>query len=67
MKPTQKAPEINQFINTTFGVDREKSITNDSCVMCKGDAATFRNALSQREFAISGLCQKCQDKVFGED
>lgn len=25
----------------------------------------FRDALSRREFEISGLCQKCQDKFFG--
>lgn len=26
----------------------------------------FRDALSKREFEISGLCQKCQDEMFGE-
>jgi len=25
----------------------------------------FRDALSRREFNISGMCQKCQDDVFG--
>lgn len=25
----------------------------------------FRDELSQREFRISGLCQKCQDEFFG--
>lgn len=27
----------------------------------------FRNEVSVREAGISGLCQKCQDEVFGED
>jgi hypothetical protein len=27
----------------------------------------FRNEKSLREFKISGLCQKCQDKTFGMD
>lgn len=27
----------------------------------------FRNEISMREFEISGLCQKCQDSVFGVD
>lgn len=25
----------------------------------------FRDDLSRKEFGISGLCQKCQDSVFG--
>lgn len=27
----------------------------------------FRDALSEREWGISGLCQSCQDAVFGKD
>jgi hypothetical protein len=27
----------------------------------------FRDALSKREYQISGLCQKCQDEMFGSD
>ena len=27
----------------------------------------FRNELSAREYAISGMCQACQDSVFGVD
>ena len=26
----------------------------------------FRDELSKKEFAISGLCQNCQDKMFGK-
>ena len=26
----------------------------------------FRDRLSAKEFGISGMCQKCQDEVFGE-
>lgn len=25
----------------------------------------FRDMLSEREYKISGLCQSCQDKIFG--
>ncbi len=25
----------------------------------------FRNDLSKKEYSISGMCQKCQDQVFG--
>jgi len=27
----------------------------------------FRNALSRKEFKISGMCQNCQDNIFGKD
>ena len=27
----------------------------------------FRDELSAKEYYISGMCQHCQDKVFGED
>lgn len=27
----------------------------------------FKDEISRREFSISGLCQKCQDKTFYED
>lgn len=27
----------------------------------------FKDRLSAREFRISGLCQKCQDKIFHSD
>lgn len=39
------------------------------CVTCgaKVDHTTFRNAISLREYAISGMCQGCQDSVFGFD
>lgn len=37
------------------------------CPSCgrKIDVEDFRDALSKREYKISGLCQTCQDKVFG--
>ena len=39
------------------------------CVACHApvDYSTFRNTISLREYALSGLCQKCQDSVFGPD
>ena len=37
------------------------------CPTCHGEIRPFRDALSKREFAISGMCQECQDSVFGGD
>lgn len=54
-----------------FGFDRREAITANRCVPppigCGGDASSFRDALSKKEFTISGLCQACQDKIFGVD
>lgn len=47
-----------------FGRSRTKSIVNAVCVACGGDATKFSDRLSKQEYLISGLCQKCQDKVF---
>lgn len=41
-----------------------ESLRKGSCVMCKDPAAGFKDDLSIKEYAISGLCQTCQDKVF---
>lgn len=39
------------------------------CPSCRTDilAGSFRNPISAKEYGISGLCQKCQDSVFGLD
>jgi predicted amidophosphoribosyltransferase len=52
--------------NAGFGeqVDRmEKGI----CTTCGEEVGEFRNSCSQREYNISGMCQKCQDRIFGKD
>lgn len=53
----------------TFGFDRRDSIQANHCVPppigCGKPALKFRDERSRREFAISGLCQKCQDAFFG--
>lgn len=39
---------------------------NGMCPSCKQkiNPDEFRDELSAKEYNISGLCQKCQDKVF---
>lgn len=32
---------------------------------CGQPVGPFRDELSAREYQISGLCQKCQDSIFG--
>lgn len=68
--PTKKNPELEaqlEELAKKMGspIGRIAAIKNDVCVSCQRPASSFRDALSQREFTISGLCQKCQDGVFG--
>lgn len=65
--PTEKAPEIDNLLTRLTGVSRRKAIHSNVCTGCGRPAHLFRDALSQKEFTISGLCQDCQDKVFVED
>ena len=61
--PTSKAPEIESFLEKIVP-GRLNSIKGNVCVFCKGSANEFTDALSRKEFSISGLCQNCQDEVF---
>lgn len=37
------------------------------CVFCQGAVTGFRDALSSKEYGISGMCQSCQDDFFTEE
>ena len=70
---TKKSEELEQVIKDMFGVDRRDLIRQGVCVAppigCGREniEEEFRNEISRREYTISGLCQRCQDEVFGED
>jgi len=68
-KPSPKSPEIEQFLEgqsmAMFSRSRLQCIRNNICVMCGNTAKIFRDAISKKEFTISGICQGCQDKTFG--
>ena len=65
--PTEKSDEVENVLSALFGGNRKTSITEKVCVSCGVDVKlnSFRDELSLREFHISGLCQTCQDGVFG--
>ena len=66
--PSKKHPLASLLLDTV--TNRTEAITNDCCVNppigCGGPATEFRTPLDAREFTISGLCQSCQDKIFGD-
>ena len=57
---------VDDFTKTSFGRSLSESQRQSICVVCGKPVGKFRDALSAREFEISGLCQDCQDNVFGK-
>ena len=66
--PSHKDTAIEAFLEKHYG--RTTAITSDVCIRkptgCEGPATEFKDELAKSEYALSGLCQKCQDKVFGK-
>lgn len=58
--PSEKHPAIESLLG-----DRRDCILNDLCNVCKLPAGDFKDALSEKEYTISGMCQECQDGIFG--
>ncbi len=61
---------MNKDIMRQAGLgDFVKSVESGKCPTCKQtiDVKTFTDALSLREFGISGMCQKCQNEIFKGD
>lgn len=58
---------MNKEILKAAGFEKEVKMVGQGCCPicnCLIDKEGFRDELSEKEFKISGLCQKCQDKVF---
>ena len=48
-----------------FGRKFTESRDKNVCVSCGENLTPFRDSTSKREWEISCMCQRCQDKVFG--
>lgn len=64
MKNPKIKAQLEAFTKRVFGRGREESIKKEICVTCGGPATSFKDELSIAEYAISGMCQTCQDEVF---
>lgn len=60
---TQLAAQIHGAIT---GKPTEERLKAGLCPMCggKADIDEFRDKTSRDEFALSGICQTCQDQIF---
>ena len=69
IQPSFKAPEMESALKSIFGVDRVQVISNGNCISCDEardiKATSFRDDESRKEYSISGMCQSCQDDLFG--
>lgn len=65
----EKHPQVDAFIQNLMGKNRTETIMNGHCMTCNNEfiADNFRDELSEKEYSISGMCQECQDNVFGGD
>lgn len=57
---------MDALLRTVFPEEMTKR-DGGKCPFCSKDIDIneFRDELSRKEFAISGLCQDCQDDTFG--
>ncbi len=66
--PSEKSPAVERMLTNLFGVNREEAILNEVCVAapvgCGKPVEGFRTDLTAREYEISGLCEKCQERYF---
>ena len=60
---------MNKKIMEAAGFGEEvKQVESGKCPFCSEvvDLNGFRDVVSRKEHLISGLCQSCQDEVFGK-
>ena len=56
---------MNKMLMQETGFEREVALVEQKrCPFCAQPIGPFCDALSEREYHISGLCQKCQDAFF---
>ena len=61
---SEKTPEMRKAIERFFP-GTAKAIAESKCPTCSQPIGEFRDPLSKNEYEISGMCQSCQDSVFG--
>ena len=55
---------LNNISSNMYGRTISESIDKQICVCCGNLATKFDDELSEKEYNINGLCQKCQNDVY---
>ncbi len=63
---SEKTPEMHNAIEKIFP-GTKAAIEEHKCPTCSQSIGKFSNAISEREYEISGMGPTCQDKTFGKD
>jgi len=59
----KKITELRQKLdNGDYGKNYTGAKATGSCIICGRPAKKFRDAAAKLEYAISALCQNCQDE-----
>lgn len=66
MIPIERSQALEEMLDALqpYPRGRREVVIANECTWCLSPALSFRDAISHREYAISGFCQSCQDKVF---
>lgn len=57
-------PQLSEHAKQMFP-DAQALINQGKCPLCKEFILIFRDKQSVKEYKISGMCQDCQDMMFG--
>lgn len=64
----KKVPGIEEMLGEmakmAFGHNRTECFLHNLCVQCNEPAINFDDEISEREYKISGMCQRCQNDFF---
>lgn len=63
MTQDPRSRPFTQFAARAIG--GHNALNAGRCPTCSGAIGPFRDELSKKEWGISGMCQACQDSVFG--
>lgn len=58
---------VDELVKNRIGYIQEEARHYKICTWCGNPVTAFRDKLSEKEYDISGFCQKCQDDTFGKD
>jgi len=65
VEATAKHPQVDALLTGLTGKSRVETVAGNRCTTCDDPDMDFRTELDRREYRISGMCQRCQDSVFG--
>lgn len=66
MRSKEMQTVVDKLAKSLFGRSNSEAQAEQVCVMCGASVVNgFRDSRSEKEYRISGMCQKCQDDFYG--